>query len=430
MIIRWDHLRAYMIDLLNLFLQVFSAVKAPQNVQGQIQMSSEAGPELVQLSTAGFLCLAAGSLYGWSGLSSALSNEYGVGATEVGTVFSVAILAFTGALLIAARLPDRLRGLPAATFAGAFGTAATILAAAAHSYPLFLAAFGLGFGSASGMIYASALDIAAAARKPSVAAPTMVALFGLGGAIFGGLMRYLVGQGEGLWSIWPVTCAIGAATLVGLVVLSRGPLRQQNNPALTAREVVALPTRKVATLWVLFAFAAMPGLMCLGLSVQILSDRAASPDLSSLAVFLIACGNTGGRLVVAFLQRLLGPAAIVMLGTLLCDVSLAGLLASHTSGAAVVLLVVLATGYGVIASGMPVLTRSFTEPWQFGRVFPLILTGWGAAGLLAPRISGQIRDATGQFNLAFWLCLAASLLAAVVCGLLMRMISGSRPSMS
>jgi MFS transporter, OFA family, oxalate/formate antiporter len=378
-------------------------------------MATTGNANLSGLVAAGLLCLSAGSLYGWSGLSMALTDRFALGATGVGEVFSVAILAFTTAVLLSARMPARLRGLGAAVIAGGVGAGATTLAALAPSYLMFLVSFGLGFGAASGVIYTASLDIASETAAPARTVPAMVALFGLGGALFGAGMRVLVNVGQGLWSIWPVTVALVLASAFGLLVLWRAPpvgCGTSASSGLPAR--LSVTRRTVAGLWVLFALAAAAGLMCLGLALTILADRAPHPRLAAAAVFVIALANTVGRLAVAWLSRLMRAPEIVVLGCLQCIFALTGLLLLPGASGALACLVLLAAGYGVVASGMPLLTRTLLQPGEFGRVFPIVLTGWGAAGFLAPRLSGQVRDATGSFDAVIIGCLVTSGLAAAV----------------
>lgn len=367
------------------------------------------------LMAAGMLCLSAGSLYGWSGLSLALTDRFGLGASGVGAVFSVAILAFTVAVLISARLPDRLRGLMAGVIAAAIGACATVLAAMASSYTAYLLCFGLGFGAASGLIYTASLEIASESPAPGQAAPAMVALFGMGGAVFGAAMRWLVNAGYGLWSIWPVPASLVLACVFALYVIVRTPPMPTASTAPSAPAApLSVTPGTIAGLWVLFALAATAGLTCLGLALTILADRSPLPSLAAASVFAIAIANTAGRLAVAGLTRCIRAPDIVALGCALCIVALAGLLMVEGAGRALALLILLASGYGVIASGIPVLTRSLLQPGEFGRVFPIVLTGWGMAGFLAPGLSGQVRDATGGFDVVLIGCLITSTLAAAI----------------
>ena len=243
--------------------------------------------------------------------------------------------------------------------------------------------------------------------------PAMVAHFGLGGAVFDAGTRALVAEGPGLWSIWPVTLALAFASAFGSVVHWQTPhTKRGESLSTTASSATAsLAPFQIAGLWLLFALGAMSGLMYLALARTILADLSSGPGLASFAVFAIAIANMTGRLAVAWLQRALAAPVIVVPGNKVCVIALTGLLLGNDAFVALGFLAVLVAGYGVIASGMPLLTRSMLQSGEFGRVFPVVLTGWGAAGFLAPRLSAQLRDMTGDFDLALRLCLATSVAA-------------------
>jgi MFS transporter, OFA family, oxalate/formate antiporter len=139
----------------------------------------------------GVATFAAGSLYAWSALVPALMERFGVGHTEAGKTFSLAIVAFTASVLVIPQLSRRYR-CALATSAYALAAGASIVAAAmAPNFALVLTAFSFGFGFCSGAIYIASLDLASAAPRPAIAVPLMVAAFGVGGAIISALLPRL-----------------------------------------------------------------------------------------------------------------------------------------------------------------------------------------------------------------------------------------------
>jgi len=259
-------------------------------------MPAPVEPTMASLVAAGSLCLAAGGLYGWGGLTLALADKFNLGSAQIDEVFSVAMFAFSGAILLSARLPPPLRGLLAATAAGWLGASATLLAAMAPGYPDFLMCYGLGFGAARGTIYNASLEMASESSSSGGAMPAMVAHFGLGGAVFDAGTRALVAEGPGLWSIWPVTLALAFASAFGSVVHWQTPhTKRGESLSTTASSATAsLAPFQIAGLWLLFALGAMSGLMYLALARTILADLSSGPGLASFAVFAIAIANMPG----------------------------------------------------------------------------------------------------------------------------------------
>ena len=360
-----------------------------------------------QIAPAGLLCFAAGSLYAWSALIPALRARYAVGVAEAGQVFSLAIVAFSVAVMVAPRLPQRARGLTGAAAAGVLAALATALAVLAPDYRLFLVCFSLGFGTMSGAIYIFTLEIAAASRSPGMATPLMVAAFGLGGVVFGPLMRRLVAAGWGTGALFSVALTLLLAAAV-VLAMRRAPV-----VGLTSAEVADAEfpgsVRILVLLWLTFGFGSGAGLMTLGLASTLIEDRGASVGLSSLVLAGVAIGNTGGRLSVGLLARHLKPALIVVLSPLLGIGGLMLLTLLPNTLVSAAALTIVATSYGLLASAMPVLTRSVSGAQGFRKAFSIVFTSWGVAGLVAPWLAGKIHDVTGSFSLAIVLAMLACL---------------------
>ena len=68
--------------------------------------------------------------------------------------------------------------------------------------------------------------------------------------------------------------------------------------------------------------------------------------------------------------------------------------------------------YGGGLALLPSYTADFYGPKNLGFNYGLVFLGWGL-GAFMPRLAGMIKDATGSFNLAFYLS-AALLVAAIV----------------
>ena len=142
--------------------------------------------------------VSAGALYGWSALAAPLQQAYQVRAAEVGQVFSFALLSFTLAVVVAPMLRRRLGTSTALAISAATAGLFTALAAFAPNFTVFVALFSVGFGGTSGLIYSTTIDMAARSSTPRIATPVFVALFGLGGVIFGPLWKVLVVADWGL----------------------------------------------------------------------------------------------------------------------------------------------------------------------------------------------------------------------------------------
>jgi cyanate permease len=81
--------------------------------------------------------------------------------------------------------------------------------------------------------------------------------------------------------------------------------------------------------------------------------------------------------------------------------------------------IVIAVGYGMVAATLPVLTLTASGPGSFSRAFGFVLTGWGTAGLLAPWLTGALRDWTGSFMTSL-VCVLAATAGALLLSLRLR----------
>ncbi len=358
-------------------------------------------------------CFAAGSLYGWSGLSQAVRATFGVGHAEVGQVFSIAIVAFTLGVLLAAAVGRSIGpslGLAMSALAGAGCLAA---AAAVAQFYLVVLFYGVGFGFCAGLVYALALSLTVQSGPRMTA--LAVASFGLGGILFGYLFRSSANNAFGLSSLLPAAALLGLAGLAGLALPPRHlPIRPTRQPAFDATVRRSQPV----ILWAVFFGGSAAGLMVLGQSSAMIEDLGADTALSSVVVAAVATGNTCGRLLVAAVPSSVRPARILQSALVAVCVGLAILVGTSTSAIALAGATFVAVGYGLIAATVPIMTREISGDAAFNRVFGLVFTAWGAAGLLAPWVAGAMRDATGSFVLPVQMALATAVAALVAACLL------------
>ncbi|MGQ0564221.1 MAG: MFS transporter [Gemmobacter sp.] len=355
------------------------------------------------------VCFAAGSLYGWSGLSQVVRAKFDVGHTQVGQVFSVAILAFTLGVLLApmlARHVGTARGMALAALAGAACLAAV---AVARTFVQVLLGYGAGFGLCAGLVYALALTLAAR-TGPRVTA-VAVAGFGLGGILFGTLFRRAAAAGAGLDALWPAAALLGAAALVALAAPQSVDPADPKDPG---TQPSAASAHQRMLLWMVFFGGSAAGLMVLGQSTAMVEDLGASVTLSTAVVAGVAAGNTGGRLLVAVAATRFGAARILQAALAVVCCGLAVLLMAAGPGMALTGAVTVATGYGLVAASVPVMTREIAGTAGFARAFGPVFTAWGVAGLVAPWAAGAMRDASGSFALPLLAALGLAGAAAVV----------------
>lgn len=371
----------------------------------------------------GLVCFCAGALYGWSALIAPLQATFAVTTAQTGLVFSLAIVSFTLAVIATPMIPIETAR---PRIVGAYGFIAALCvygAAHAASFPAYLLWFSGGFGAASGGVYITALGVAGRMRRHTVATPAMVAAFGLGGAVFGPLWRQLDGLGWGLSGLIPLGVVLVVASLIAaLTPAPRQHVIAQNRGPAIGQDVYT--RRMMRLIWILFALGSFSGLMVLGLGAKMMDAAGANAGLASVGMAGIALGNTGGRLSVAGLSQRLQMEQILSIALALTLIGLTVALIPVSPASVCLGLFLVAMGYGLVASTVPVLTRITFGSLSFQRSFAVIFTAWGLAGFLAPWVGGALYD-LGQ---SFTLPLICAVFTAVTFGIAIRRLAKGTPS--
>lgn len=333
----------------------------------------------------------------------AAQNAFDVGSSSASMVFSFALVSFTVGVLLGpllfGHLPERLRLASVAALAAA-GLAASGQAA---TFAMFVMAYGVAFGFASGALYSHAIAHASASGHPMILVPVSVATFGLGGVVFGSVHVWLSSSGWALWSVLPALVCLVVVMLVSLFGERKG---QENKGKLAASLRLVKPDRTILLLWALFATGSCSGLIVLGLASKFLM---ADPGSAATAVIAVSLGNTLGRLTAASVSLRFGPLLGIVMALLLSVAALVGLSFAGSSIAITALLLLVAFAYGQVASHTPLLVAShFSEP-AFASVFGWVFTGWGFAGLLGPWGAGWLLEKTGDLRPALFICVGLCL---------------------
>jgi len=361
------------------------------------------------LISAALICFCAGGLYGWSALIPVIENQFGSTTEQSGLVFSIAIVAFSIAVIVSPRLPAKLNGLHGCVVFGLCGAMCLLVAMMASTYLLFLVAFGFGFGVCSGAIYINALNTAAHAARPAVITPLLVASFGMGGAVFGVVWRLLVLQEWGALALLPLVISLVFTCMIGFTV------NRHSTPTVSANRAASFTLRQLdktgvfILLWFSFALGSAGGLMVLGLAGKIIDSIGATATITSIAIAGVAVGNTIGRLSVSAFNYLIQPVNTAVLAV---GVAAIGLIIMGTSTSPLLVaagLITVAAGYGAVASTIPALVGSIYGKEKFASVFSFVFSAWGVAGLIAPWLAGVIFDRTGDFQMAIQFALLATI---------------------
>jgi OFA family oxalate/formate antiporter-like MFS transporter len=363
--------------------------------------------------------LALGAVYAWSIFVRPLEAEFGWKRADVSTVFTILVFVFGLTFIAGGRLQDKL-GPTKISFIGAtLNALGFFMAAFTNSLPwLFfwlggVAALGQGFG------YATPIPVMSKwfPDRRGLAVGLAVAGYGGGSAIFGPM--------GGNWLIptygWRTTFMV-----FGIVFFAMGMLATyllQNPPAgyrpagwtpapATAKaaattydfgpgEVVKTPS--FYFLWVAYALGCAAGLMVISQLVPFARGQGHSIELATTAIFVGAVGNAAGRIFSGWMSDALGRLNVLRLMIGISAVAMFILFHVGASVAALYLMVfVIYWCYGTQLSVNASTAADFWGTKNVGVNYGLLFTAWGVAGIIGPRIGGQLFDKYGNYQVAFY----------------------------
>ncbi|MEM7723989.1 MAG: MFS transporter [Pseudomonadota bacterium] len=363
--------------------------------------------DLSSLIRAFLAIFCAGALYGWSALAPSLQSRFDTSTAEVGFVFSIAIVSFTVAVLVAPRLVKRFNEVAVMGVSALLATVWVGLAAVAWSFPMFLLCFSLGFGFASGSIYSTALRVGASGARPWLTTPMMVAGFGLGGVVFSAIWTTLVARDWGISALAVLAVALFLTALFRFI--PRGAVHRASDAVEINRpETPPAFQRPTVILWGIFALGSFSGLMVLGLAGSVLEQAEAGVALTAFVLAGVAMGNTLGRFSAA-LTRGASP-TVALVASVALNLAGLGLALGNTAPLWVGLsLITIALGYGLMASAVPLATSYVFGAERFQAAFGIIFTAWGLSGFAAPWLAGRLFDLSGSFTPGFTVAIIMTL---------------------
>ncbi len=369
--------------------------------------------------------LTLGVLYSWSVIKKALVHDWAWSNSAASMPYTVAIVVFAIALLVAGRMQDKM-GPKKIVMAGVVLTGLGLIASSFFSSPMMLIiTFGVISGTGIGFGYSCVTPAVMKWFHPSQK----------------GTVTGIVVGGFGVASIYiaPTTTwllnSFGISRtffMLGLFILAVGlpmsllinnppagyvpaePAQKAGRPAVSKpvgrnfewTEMVRTP--QFYTLWVMFALASSAGLMIIGNIASIAKQQAAFEN-GFVFVALLAIFNAGGRIGGGIVSDKIGRIRTMQIVFVLQGVNML-LFASYNTFFLVALGTALGgIGYGALLSLFPSTVSDYYGMKNFGTNYGVLYTAWGIAGAIGPVIAGWVVDATGTYTLAY--TISAALMA-------------------
>ena len=376
--------------------------------------------------------LALGVIYAWSVFVAPFGDEFGWNRTQVSVVFTIAILSVGSWFVVAGFLQDRFGPQKVAAFGGILYALGFFLASQTDSLIWLYVTFGALAGAGNGFGYAIPIPVCSKwfPDRRGLAVGLVVGGYGAGSGIYGPLAREWLIPAYG----WQGTMQISALvflvmTLVAAYLLKNPPEGYRPPAATPAPAAGAAPKaaapatlRDFATgemvrtptfylLWVAYCLGAAAGLMVISQLVPV-GEAAGLGAAAGLGLTIGAIGNTGGRVLSGWMSDTFGRLNTLRLMVLLSAVALP---LFYLFAQQVVLfylfLIVIYYGYGTLLSVFASTCADFYGTRHMGVNYGLLFSAWGVAGIVGPVIAGRVFDATGNYEMAFYLAAVLSVVA-------------------
>jgi OFA family oxalate/formate antiporter-like MFS transporter len=386
------------------------------------------------------LCL--GVLYAWSVWKARLVDPEVIALpinqgwevmkhAQASTPVTICMLMFALLMIPGGRLQDRMGPKIAATAGGIAIGLGLIIAGLTKSYVGLIMGYGIGGGIGMGIGYAAPTPAALkwfGPHKRGLVAGLVVSGYG-GAAIYvAPLAKYIIDS----WGLSASFYVFGILYLVVICVAAQllawppqdyvpeappETAAAKASPAATvdwtAGEMVK--TWQYYALVLLFILSTQSGILIITNAAGLLSKAAAGMVAGWILASYGGVINAAGRIGTGKYSDIIGRSNAYMLNSGVS--ALAMLLLPYAIATKSVFLLFLLAGVGFWQYGgglalLPSYTADFYGPKNLGFNYGLVFLGWGL-GAFMPRLAGMIKDATGSFNLAFYLS-AALLVAAIV----------------
>jgi OFA family oxalate/formate antiporter-like MFS transporter len=396
------------------------------------------------IAVAGVLMqMALGAVYAWSVFRIPLSQAYGWTVSQVTVAFEIAILvlgfaAFAGGLWMSRVGPRRVAVLGAVLYG--LGTA---LAGTSHSLTMLYLTYGVIGGAGLGLGYI--VPVATLVRwfpdKRGMITGIAVAGFGAGALVTAPIAQRLIAS-VGVSSAFVILgITYFAIIMLAATVMNNPPegyaprgfprssVHGSSAQDFTLRQ--ALRFWQWYGLWLTLFLNSTAGIAIISQASPMAQEIShASVAAAAALVGIISIANGSGRFLWAWFSDAIGRKAVFL--TMLLLQAAAFLLLSHVSG--FVSLAVLASTillcYGGGFGTMPAFAADYFGAKDIGSIYGLMLTAWGAAGVVGPTLIAQVRQATGAYQDALKIMALMTLLSAIVPLLLHPPVLGRRPAES
>jgi OFA family oxalate/formate antiporter-like MFS transporter len=351
-----------------------------------------------------------GTLFAWGLLLAPLRQATGLSLAALSLVPALALVGFTLGMLLHHRLLACLA--PAALAAGLL-----LLAAAGHAlflawpgYPALLLGYGALFGLANGVGYGLAVALARAAAPPGASGSGPVGLpiaaYAAPGIVFSALALRGSAPADAAAALGQLALLLAIGAIVAALLLL-------GRPRLAVATAAAGPRPRLLRFGLGFFALCCPGLAFVAHATSLLAGKGLI-EAAPAAPLLFNAGYLAGALLAGTAARRATPRGAYLLALLVAAAAGPLVLLLPGAPASLAALALLGASLGSSAALLLLLLLERLGAAAAAPAFGRLMLAYGAAGLLAPSLTGLLRDWTGGFGAAVALLAAVALFGAAL----------------
>lgn len=377
--------------------------------------------------------LVLGSLYAWSVIAKALSEQWKWTPEQVGLPFTASTIAFAVTMIFAGRVQDKIGPRVVARLGGIMLGLGLIASAWATTPAAMVITFGIIGGIGIGLGYSATTPPALKwfpAQKKGLISGIVVSGIGLAAVIMAPITRALLAN-------FPISqtfviLGVGTIIFVGIMsfIITNPPAGYVPAGAPAGAKSAGKPTPAVRRdldwhemlrtitfwkLWVLMILGAAAGLMAIAQITLIAKNQAGITNATTLMYLpmLLAIFNTCGRLISGFLSDKMGRANTMVLFFLLQAINMFCFHLYTTPPLLFLGVALLGFCYGPIFPLFPSATADFYGMKNLGVNYGLVFTAFGVAGTAAT-FAGRVVVKHQSYDMAYYVLAGMLILGAIL----------------
>jgi len=370
--------------------------------------------------------MALGMFYAMSVFMLPLEKEFGWTRAQTSWITTIGIAMIASWYVIAGLIHDRRGPRLVAAVGGTLFSLGLFLASYTQSLTWFYLTAGLIAGTGSGFGYVVPTSVGSKwfPDKRGLIVGLMVGGYGAGSGVFGPIASALI-ERVGWRSTFQIFALLFfAMTLVATWLVRNPPAGYRprgwdpvrTRPASRAGGDMAasqmIRTSTFQLLWVAYCLGTTAGTMVISQLVPFARAAGHSAAAAAYALTVGAIGSASGRVLSGWMSDHAGRLNTLRALLFVSACAMPALFAWRENVTLFyVLLAVVYYCYGTQLSVYASTSADFYGTKNVGFNYGLLLTAWGAAGILGPFLGGRVYVATGQYQWAFFIAAALSLVA-------------------